>query len=201
MPVQHKAIETSITHAQVTSCTEGSYLLCHRDHTIEHCTQTPFLDSYGTGCTPSLSLSTCQGLESSSANIPSPLQSCPLQHTLFGGTGFPIGTGSAVPSTPADAKFPPRGDRPRIPIQPAHPVEETTLPDPAVQSDPCHLMHLGKGQVESRQDSGEEDAGFQVEVRARAVAQAAGAVLKPQEGRPEELDSFSQARQCWDCAL
>lgn len=80
-------------------------------------------------------------------------------------------------------------------------MEETTLPDPAVQSDLCHLMHLGKGQVESRQDSGEEDAGFQVEVRARAVAQAAGTVLKPQEGRPEELDSFSQARQCWDCAL
>lgn len=55
--------------------------------------------------------------------------------------------------------------------------------------------------MESKHASGEEDAGFQVEVRARAIAQAAGTVLKPWEGRPEELDSFSQARQCWDCAL
>lgn len=80
-------------------------------------------------------------------------------------------------------------------------MAETTLPDPAVQSDLSHLMHLGKGQVESKQDSGEEDAGFWVDVRARAVAQAAGTVLKPWEGRPEELERFSQARQCWDCAL
>lgn len=49
-PVQHKTIESSITHAQVISCSEGSYLLCHRDHTLQHCT--PFLDSYGTGCIP-----------------------------------------------------------------------------------------------------------------------------------------------------
>lgn len=52
MPVQHKTIETSITCAQVTSCPEGSYLVCHRDYTIEHGTQTPFLDSYGIGCLP-----------------------------------------------------------------------------------------------------------------------------------------------------
>lgn len=125
----------------------------------------------------------------------------PLQHKLFGGTGFPLGTGSAVPSTPADAKFPPQGDRPHIPIPPAQPMAETTLPDPDVQSDLSHLMHLGKGQVKSKQDSGEGGAAFWVEVRARAVAQAAGTVLKPWEGRPEELEQFSQARQCWDCAL
>lgn len=55
-------------------------------------------------------------------------------------------------------------------------MAETTLLDPAVQRDLSHLMHLGKGQVESKQDCGEVDAGFWVEVRARAVAQAAGTV-------------------------
>lgn len=55
--------------------------------------------------------------------------------------------------------------------------------------------------MESKQDSGEEHAGLWVEERARAVAQAAGTVLKPWEGRPEELDLFSQAKQRWDCAL
>lgn len=107
--------------------------------------------------------------------------------------------GSAAPSTLTDANFPPQGDRPHIPV-PSH-AAETTLPDLAEQSDLCHLMLLGKGQMESRQDSGEEHAGLWVEERARAVAQAAGTVLKPWEGRPEELDLFSQAKQRWDCAL
>lgn len=201
MPVQHKTIETSITRAQVTSCPEGSYLLCHQDHTLQHCT--PFLDSYGTGCIPITVPQHLSGFGILLSKHSLLLQTCPLQHTLFGGTGFPLGTGSAVPSTPAEAKFPPQGDRPHIPIPSAHPVAETTLPDPAVQRDLCHLMHLGKGRdkwnpsttLEKRvQVSGER-------VRARAIAQAAGTVLKPWEGRPEELDSFSQARQCWDCAL
>lgn len=109
---------------------------------------------------PPLSLRTCQVLESSSANILSLLQTCPLQHILFGGAGFPLGTGSAVPSTPADAELPPQEDRLHISIQLAYPVVETTLPDPAVQSDLCHLMHLGKGQVESKHDSGRRGCRF-----------------------------------------